>query len=157
MLMSVYESKATGKKAFNFQLPDINGNIRTLSEFAGKTLVFHFWFTNCGGCIELSKNLSPIIDKYKNDPKIVFINVCVDKNIASWKSSIKSGIYSHTGEVLLYTAGLGADHPFLKYYKFISFPSMLIVDRFGNLVTANPIRPIDKASAFQFEKLIRDQ
>ncbi len=48
MMMTVFESKASGKKTFDFQLPDINGKIRTLSEFMGKTLVFHFWFTNCG-------------------------------------------------------------------------------------------------------------
>ncbi len=89
----------------------------------------------------MRKKLAPIIEKYENDPKIVFVNICVDKNITLWKTSIKSGIYSHSGEVLLYTGGFGAEHPFLKYYNFIGFPSMLIVDKDGNLISANPPDP----------------
>lgn len=58
---------------FNF----INQNGDSVSEkdFAGKIYVANFFFATCPDvCPEMNKNLSIVYDKFKNNPKVMFIS-----------------------------------------------------------------------------------
>lgn len=155
LLNEVMAHKATGEMAYPFRLPDVNGTYHELSHFKGKTIVVHFWFTNCAACKMLSEQLHPIIAKYAGNSGVIFLNVNVDRDKDTWKRSLKTGEYSHPSELALFTEGLGAAHPFLKYYNFKAFPSMLVVGADGKLISAAPTRPTDETTGKQFEELLQ--
>lgn len=155
VMNEIWRTKRQGITAFNFELPDEHVKIRSLKEFRGKTVFIHFWFTGCPACITLAKELSPIIEKLKSNPNIQFISVNVDRNREKWLKSLQSDQYANKNELNLYTSDLGSDHPFLKYYNFKSFPSILIIDAFGNVITANPPSPNYGVTGDQFEAYIR--
>ena len=50
-----------GKKAPDFELPDQNGEMHKLSDYAGKKVILYFWF-NIYGCFIC----------FDNKPKIIY-------------------------------------------------------------------------------------
>lgn len=71
-----------------FNLKDINGASHQLSDYNGKIIYLHFWATWCRPCITEIPTLNTLISDFNND-KIVFINVCLDNNVETWKKIIK--------------------------------------------------------------------
>jgi peroxiredoxin len=123
-----------GKHAFNFNLPNAMGNLVKLSDFIGKTIVLDFWFTGCTACAQLYREvLKPVEEIYKEDPDIVFISISTDRNKAVWLKSINEGKYTSLNAVNLFTNGLGSDHKIIKAYNAYASPTLVLIDRVGNI------------------------
>jgi thiol-disulfide isomerase/thioredoxin len=134
------ERNGMGAKVFDFALPDTSENIIRLNDFRGKVVIIDFWFTGCGACKKLAKDLKEIADLYHGNDSVVFIGISVDKNRQRWINSVKSGDYADKETINLYTDGMGENHPMIKYYGFTGYPNLMIIDVNGNLA-AIPPRP----------------
>ena len=53
-----------GELAPDFSLPDINGNMVTLSQLRGKKVVINLWWIRCHGCTEEMPFLQEFYEKY---------------------------------------------------------------------------------------------
>jgi len=65
---------ATEARAVDYELPDTNGEVQSLSQYKGKWLIVNYWATWCGTCM---KELPELIDFHKNnnlDAVVVGIN-----------------------------------------------------------------------------------
>lgn len=153
-LQSVWLAKRKGQKAFDFTLEDSSGKTYRLEDFKNKFLVCHFWFNGCSACPLLVSNTADIVKKYSRDTSVIFISINVDRSRARWLAALEQGIYTHTQELNLYTGGLGIDHPFVKYYHFVSFPRLILIDREGKVVSTNPPRPYDRQTARLFGRML---
>lgn len=132
---------AKGTPFFNFELIDENDNIVKLGDLSGKVVLIDFWFTGCSGCLQLASALKPVKHYFKNNKKLVFLSVSVDKSKAIWLRSIKEGKYTQSGATNLYTGELNRDHPLIKYYNITSYPTLYVVkDR--KMFEAHPPRPM---------------
>ncbi len=65
--------KMIDKPAPDFTLKDIDGNTVQLSKLRGKVVVLDFWATWCGPCKRSLPAMKMTVDKYKNDPDVVFL------------------------------------------------------------------------------------
>lgn len=131
------------RMAYPFEFEDASGKVHRLNDFKGKVIVLDIWFTGCLPCMKLNKGMHEIIKNYKNRKDIVFITVSQDRNKEKWLESLRSGQYTSYGTINLYTNGLGASHPMMKFYNFNSAPQLIIINKDGRLVTTSPPIPLD--------------
>lgn len=129
-----------GAPAYNFSLPDVNGKQVRLSDFKGKVVFIDFYYNGCGGCIQYHKNVvAPVKEKFKNNSKVVFMTVSIDKTKEKWLEGINSGKYTSSQAVNLYTDGQADNHPLIKKYMIRSYPRPMLIGKSGNLFQINGI------------------
>jgi thiol-disulfide isomerase/thioredoxin len=68
----------TGEVIKPFKIKDINGKKLEAKDWAGKTLVFNFWFIGCPPCRAEIPELNRISQKYKDDPDVIFVGFALD-------------------------------------------------------------------------------
>ncbi|MBB2950636.1 TlpA disulfide reductase family protein [Sphingobacterium sp. JUb56] len=136
------DNNGTKKPAYPFVLPDPEGKIHTLSDFKGKILIIDFWYNGCFGCMNLNTAMTPIVEKYKNNSKIQFLSINVDKSKAGWIKGLESGNYTHSNQVFLSTFGTSAyDNEMFKFYNYMSLPRLLVIDDKGRTIMSNAPDP----------------
>ncbi|SEA52574.1 Peroxiredoxin [Pedobacter hartonius] len=144
-LTKLAEIRKPGAEAFNFSLPDDKGHVVRLSDFKNKVVMIDNWFTGCTNCAEMAKRIAhEVLPAFINNPDVVFLNVCADRNKAQWLESLQGGKYTHPGSINLFTEGLGESHPFMKKYNFESFPRVILIGRDGRMFSSNmPLKSAD--------------
>ncbi len=109
-----------------FSLMDLNGEVVSLADFRGKTVVLNFWATWCGPCrFEI-----PALSRFaKNNPEIAVVGIIAD---------------AQTEDIKAVALELGADYinlrgtdRILKEYGVTTFPTTVIIDKDGNVVLAH--------------------
>jgi len=152
VLQKMYSAKSPGSMAYDFSLENEAGRRVRLKEFRNKVVVADFWFNGCAGCINLNRAMRPVIDTFANRDDVVFVSINVDAKRDSWKDGIRKGIYTHEKSLNLFTNGLGERHPIIYHYEYKGFPNLLLIDKEGKVLSANPPLPYDRPS---MEKLIQ--
>lgn len=137
LLLSVSASAATvGAAAPAFSLVDYDGNTRTLSEFAGKTVVLE-WANH--GCPYVKKHYNSgnmqSLQKMATDKDVVWLMVCSSApgtqghlSAADWKA-INADKGAHATTVLIDESGEVG-----KLYGAKTTPHMYVIDEDGILV-----------------------
>jgi thiol-disulfide isomerase/thioredoxin len=141
---------APGKPAPVFNLPDINGKVVALADFAGKYVFIDFWATWCGPCKAEVPAYKKLIADYTGK-NIVFMSISVDKDKAAWEKMVKEGLPEtdpETGKPLVPAKMIAMDwlqlHDAVKYNKLWLvryIPTFVLVDMQGNIVNARAERP----------------
>lgn len=126
-----------GVPAPGFSLKDENGKLVSLSSFKGKTVYIDFWGVGCGPCIYAIKNHVPALHEKYKDKNIVFINICVDSDEATWKRSL--------ADLNLHGINLIAEgwtkNPTCKAYNINAIPHYYLIDSDGKIVNNNAQGP----------------
>ncbi|MCG8583817.1 MAG: TlpA family protein disulfide reductase, partial [Pirellulales bacterium] len=68
-----------GQQAEEFSFSDLDGNDVTSESLADKVVVIDFWATWCKPCLVALPKLSELRDKYKDNPRVVFMAVSTDE------------------------------------------------------------------------------
>lgn len=126
----------TGVPAFKFAYPDITGKKVALDDLKGKLVLVDLWATWCGPCRAEEPHWEKLNEEYK-DKAVAFIGVSTDQDKPKWESYVKEkqlkGIQIHAG----------SDNELSNAYKVNSIPRYILIDKAGNLITADSPRPSD--------------
>lgn len=136
-LKETYEANKNlipGAPAPDCDLEDPQGKTIRLSDLYGKTLYIDIWATWCGPCCEEIPHLEELVKAYRNDPRIEFVSITVDKERNDWLKK------------------LAADKPqwrqlrnvdFCSLYGISGIPCFLMIAPDGKIITAHAPRPSD--------------
>lgn len=142
-----------GTPVLDFSMEDTLGKEVRLSDYKGKVVLIDMWFSGCGACVLTSEAMPEVEKVFKDNPDVILLNVCVDKQKDQWLHSIRKDTclqsqypyagkhYSGNGSKYLYTRGRGTDDPFIEKYVTLGYPTLMLIDRHGNLFSTSPARP----------------
>ena len=71
----------------NFELPDLQGNLRKLSSLRGKYVIIDFWGSWCVWCIRGFPAMKEVYAKYKDDLEILGVD-CQDSE-RKWRTAVE--------------------------------------------------------------------
>lgn len=138
----------TGVPAFQFNYPDINGKKASLTDLKGKIVLIDMWATWCGPCRAEEPHWEKLNEEFNGKP-VAFVGVSVDQDKPKWDSYVKEkklkGIQLHAG----------SDNELSNAYKVNSIPRYLLIDKAGNLITADSPRPSDPKLKALLEEWIK--
>lgn len=155
-ISKIADNNTPGSKAFNFFVKGVKGEPIRLNDFKGKILVVDTWYNGCMFCIFLAKGLEPIEKYFKQRKDVVFLSLdAVDKDRKKFIAGVKSGKYGSDQCIYAWTDGIGDLHPMILHYQYTSYPNLLVIGKDGNVISSNPVKPLDQKSQTEFIKLIK--
>lgn len=129
-----------GSAAYNFTLTDEHDSWHRLSDFKNKIVVLDYWFTGCGNCVLLGSVMKVIEEQFSKEANVIFLTVSSDEDKNTWLTSVREELYTTPFSINLFTGGKGSTHPVFKEYGVTSAPTLIIIDRRGNIYKS-PVDP----------------
>ncbi|MCB0216429.1 MAG: redoxin domain-containing protein [Chloroflexi bacterium] len=124
----VVEGRASlGEPAPEFRLETVAGDHRSLSDFAGQPLLLNFWATWCAPCRAEMPYLEAVYAKHA-DEGLVVLGVNVQEPTA-----VVAPYLDELG--LTFPVLLDLDGDVSRLYRVGSYPTSVLVDREGRIVT----------------------
>jgi Peroxiredoxin len=136
-LRRLIDDHKPGTLLSNAPLIDVNGNFVQLSDFRGKVLFIHFWFTGCSGCARYYKDYLTVVEKELKDSRIEFISISVDGTKEKWNEGLSSNKFTSSKSINVYTGGKGIQHPLISQLVISNYPHILIADTDSRIVFNN--------------------
>jgi len=127
---------AKGSHAYNFQYSDPEGKLVSLESLKGKMVVVDLWATWCAPCKEEIPYLEKLQEEFKKEP-VAFVSISIDgaNSQQKWLNYVTQ---HNLGGLQLYTHG---KQDIMEYYNIPTIPRFLVIDKNGDLVSANAPRP----------------
>lgn len=121
------------KKAPPFALQNLDGNTVNLEELKGKVVVLDFWATWCDPCVKSFPHMQKLVNKYKNNPDIVFlfINTLEGKLTENRK---KRTLKLLNSKKYLFNVLFDDENNTSKSYNVFAIPTKVVIDKNGNIL-----------------------
>ncbi len=111
---------------FDFDLPDLAGNLHSLQDYQGRVLILNFWATWCPPCLAEMTELNQLSVKYKAGGLEV-VGVALDKDSLDLVSPFVKENEIH------YTILKGDQQVLSRLKNFKGVPTTLVFDQKGEI------------------------
>lgn len=111
------------KPAADWELKDLHGKTRRLSDYRGKVLLLDFWYSRCGFCIDAMPQIKQVVDDFKNDP-VVVLGMNTDEDLKDAQSIVdRMGLSYNNLRAIGVSEKYGVD----------GFPTVILIDALGTI------------------------
>lgn len=137
---------AMGNEKISLSLPDINGKVHTLSQYAGKWVVVNYWATSCSACL---KEIPGLVAFYKRhqDRDVVLLGVDFEDIPVSWLKDFMDSVSMN------YTVLRSDTSPDTPFGNLMVLPTTFIVSPTGELV----VRQVGAVTAADLDAYFKRQ
>ena len=126
------EKVTQGRKAPDFTLPDLNGNMVTLSKVNAKVKIVDFWASWCGPCRLNNPSLKRMYEQY-HDKGLEIVSVSLDNVKERWLKAVKQD-----GLPWINVSSLkGWQCEVARTYDVKAVPAIYILDDENHIITTN--------------------
>ncbi|EGD33505.1 MULTISPECIES: TlpA family protein disulfide reductase [unclassified Capnocytophaga] len=115
---------------------NFNGGTSSLDDFKGKVVYIDVWATWCKPCIGEIPALKALEAKF-HGKNIEFVSISIDENKEAWKKMVTEKQLK--GVQLIADKALESE--FIQEYNILQFPTFIIINKDGKIVSANAERP----------------
>lgn len=134
-------SEMMNKPMPDWSMKDMNDQVVNFKDLRGKTVIMDFWATWCVPCKASFPGMKLAVEKYKNDPNVVFYFVDTEEQTADYKAEVRKYIKDnhYPFNVLFDNKAEGAKATgevfgrIAKAFTISGIPQKLFVDKNGNL------------------------
>jgi len=126
--------------ASSFRIPDLKPAEETnpvpasdslnLDKYHGKVVILNFWASWSKASRAENKNIVRVYQKYKNNPKVVFVSVSLDTDQESWKAAIAEDELVWVNQVCDFKK---YQSPIAMQYGVNTVPKIFLVDTKGHI------------------------
>jgi len=117
------DSNLIGKKAPDFEIIDMEGNIISSHNTKGKIVVLNFWFAACKPCIAEIPELNLVHEEFKTNPDVVFASVTFEN-----EKTVQKFLKMHHLEYPVVADAKDA----CNTYGINGYPTNIVIDKHGN-------------------------
>ena len=126
------EKVTQGRKAPDFTLPDLNGDMVTLSKVKAKVKIVDFWASWCGPCRLNNPSLKRMYEQY-HDKGLEIVSVSLDNVKERWLKAVKQD-----GLPWINVSSLkGWQCEVARTYDVKAVPAIYILDEENHIITTN--------------------
>ncbi len=147
-LYQTLKKTAKGQPSPLFNFVDIHGQMVSLASMKGSVVYIDIWATWCAPCIAEIPSLKKISEELSNK-NIKFVSICTMDPKEKWAKMVKE---KELGGVQLFAPS--SKDAFFKAYTLQGIPRFIIIDKDGNIVDSNAIRPSNPKLKVLLESLI---
>jgi thiol-disulfide isomerase/thioredoxin len=105
-----------------------NADSLDLSKHKGKVVVLNFWASWSKTSRSENKNLVRVYQKYKSNPRVVFVSVSLDTDQTSWKTAIEEDELAWPEHICDFKK---YESPVAVKYKVNTLPKIILIDTKG--------------------------
>lgn len=142
------EKTSAAEQIVDSKQEELNSNIeevksKYIDKYKGKVVYIDFYATWCGPCRQEIPFAKQLHEEFKNK-EVVFLNLCAKSKKEDWENFKKQ--YDLEGENYF----LNNEEFYLlsEIYKVQGFPTYILIDKEGNVVDYNALRPSTKKSLY---------
>jgi thiol-disulfide isomerase/thioredoxin len=122
------KKQLAGKPAPDLQVTDMDGKPIALSAYKGKIILLDFWTTWCPPCRADGPALDKLYSSY-GGKNLMIVGVSVSEE----RKVVEKFLHEHPHR---YPVVLTSENEMPKAYQIGAFPTYIVIDKDGNLVTA---------------------
>lgn len=144
--------RPVGSVVQDFEMLAPDGTKTMFGAACDKQLVFvDVWSTWCGPCCKEIPHVAKLVEHYKDDPRVKFVSISLDKNLGNWRKFLAS----HKPQWEQYVVPEQGQKAFLKEFAINGIPRFMVFSAGRKVVNLNAPTPSSGDLAACLKSLLR--